>query len=402
MTNIDLFKQFGVPEPKVFSHDLSVYISEQDNELRLFLNHHLLKLGFSNIKSGRDGQKAMMDLRAAPSDIVLADAELPAIHGLDLLREIRETPEIIRGSFIFMTKPVSKEALMLAVESGVDEILIRPFSSQDILNKIKSAYLNFNNPKNPERLYEFAKSKFRAKDWDGANTIYKALADSTSNAARPWVGMARIARSSGDKEKAIRLLDESLKKNNNFVHAYAMRGEIRLELGDVQNGIEDLKKAVELSPLNIARYEGCCEALLKNNQLDVCLSILEKATAAGLEHPYITERLGFCYFTKKDFLNAAKAIREAIKLDPENVTYLNSLAICYRDSKDYEKAISVYNQILKKEPENYLVLYNKALVYAHKGEAPEAVRLLQRVLKIEPSFERAKIKIKELDPSVAA
>jgi tetratricopeptide (TPR) repeat protein len=397
MSEADLFARFKLPQPSTMSLDIPILVAEPSSELGLIVVHFLEKAGFSNVRREKDGQLALKVLQKDPAAVVFASAELPSCSGLDLLKELREDPHCQRGAFILITHAMNKSEVMLAVESGVNELLVRPFTAGDIPPKIRSAYGSYNNPRNPERLYEAAKHLLRAKHLEKAREIYAALADANATAARPHVGLARCYMTENNLEKALEEATNAIQKNASFVHAYSLRADIYLSMEKTDEAIADLKKAVDLSPLNVARLEHCCEVLLKRSLTKDCSELLNKAIAAGLEHPYVTERLGYCYFLEKDYTSALKFLKEAVRLDPENVSFLNSLAICYRDGKNYEESISIYNRIIKKDPENYQVLYNKALVLGYKNATSEAAKLFRRVLQLKPDFEKAAQKLIEIE-----
>jgi tetratricopeptide (TPR) repeat protein len=379
------------------SLNIPILVAEPSSELGLIVVHFLEKAGFSNVRREKDGQIALKSLQKEPAAVIFAASELPSCSGLDLLKELREDPSYQRGAFILITQAMNKAEVMLAVESGVNELLVRPFTAGDIPPKIRSAYASYNNPRNPERLYEAAKLLLRAKHLEKAREIYSALAEANAAAARPHVGLARCYMIENKYDQALGEATKAVEKNSSFVHAYSLRADIYLNLDKPDECIADLKKAVDLSPLNVARLEHCCEVLLKRSMTKECVDILNKAIAAGLEHPYVTERLGYCYFLEKDFQNALKYLKEAVRLEPENVSFLNSLAICYRDAKNFDESISIYNRIIKKDPENYQVLYNKALVLVYKNAIPEASKLFRRVLQIKPDFEKAAQKLMEIE-----
>ena len=396
----DLYAKFNIPEPKVFGQNLEIMMAEPHNELRLILTHHLNKLGFNKVRACRDGKVAISELKLKPADIVMAGDDLPSVAGLDLLKELREDTALIRETFVLICKPASKQEVMLAVESGVDDLLLKPIAPNDILPKLRSAYAAFSNPKNPERVYEFAKGRLREGDMARAKTVYEALAAENPKAARPYVGMGRIFLQQNQIDPALIAVNNAIARNENYVHAFSLRAEIYVKQGEVQKAKEDFKKAASISPLNIARYESSCEFLIKNNLIDACIEILEMAVNANMEHLFVVERLGYCYFVQKDYPKALRFLKQAVRLDPEGTTALNSLAICYRDAKQYDDAIEIYNQILKKENDNYHVMFNKALVCVHMGKKDEAVKLFKRALKINPDFEKAKDKILELGGSL--
>jgi tetratricopeptide (TPR) repeat protein len=397
MQEVDLYKKFSVPPPEPFTLDIPILVAEPQGELGLIIVHSLEKKGFFKVRREKDGRDALAALQKQPASVVLASDILPSCSGLDLLKELREEPKIQSGAFVFITKALNKSEVMLAVESGVNELLVRPFAPADIFDKIRSAYTNYQNPKNPERLFEFAKLLMKAQKYDAARTVYQDLALLNTAAARPHVGIARCHLAENDKEKALKAVTEAIQKNGQYVHGFALRANIFLGMGRQDEAVSDLKHAVDLSPLNIARLEACCDLLLSKGLQKECLGILGKAVAAGMVHPYVTERMGYCFFLEKEYSSALKYLREAVDLDPENARYLNSLAICYRDLKDFDESISTYNRIIKKDPENHQVLFNKALVLHYKGSTGDAIKLLRRVVQLKPDYEKAVQKLTEFE-----
>jgi tetratricopeptide (TPR) repeat protein len=396
LENTDIYKMFGLRAPEPFSTDLSIHVGENHNEIRLIIKHHLHKLGFTNVRTDRDGHASLAELKIKPAQVVLEGDDLDHLNGYDMLKELSEDPSTLRPAFVLISRALNKGELMYALEMGIDDILIRPIAQADLLPKIRSAYMAFTNPKNPERIYEFAKEKFRLQDYDQAYKVYEALAQSSQKAARPFVGMARALIAKSHFQEALRFADQAVERNENYIHAYVVRADIYLALNETEKSLEDLKKALNLSPLNIVRYQGCAESLLKKNRIEECIKLLGIGIDAGLKHPYIIERLGFCYFSKKDYSSALKFLKEAVRMEPENLSYLNSLAICYRDSRDFDKAVQTYNQILKKYQDNHFVLFNKALTLILWDKKEEAIKILRRVLKIDPRYSKAKEKLQEL------
>ena len=57
-------------------------------------------------------------------------------------------------------------------------------------------------------------------------------------------------------DKAITVYDDALEINPNFAQAYHERGRAKLEKGDKQGSMEDMKHAIELAPENSANISG--------------------------------------------------------------------------------------------------------------------------------------------------
>jgi len=68
-------------------------------------------------------------------DIVLLDIKMPKIHGLDLLKEIKE--KYPNKKAIVITGYKSVETASEAARLGADGYIVKPFESSEIINKLK-------------------------------------------------------------------------------------------------------------------------------------------------------------------------------------------------------------------------------------------------------------------------
>lgn len=395
-TKIDLYKKYSVPEPQPYGSHLEILIVDPQSDVRILLTHHLQKLGFSKLRVVKDGLEALTEVRRHPANIVLLSNELDGPTAQDVIQELREDISIQRDVVILCSTPINKQEVMLALENGFDDFLIKPIIPKEILPKFKSAHAVFSSPRNPERIYEYAKFAIRLNELDRAESVYTDLAQQTLKAARPYVGLARIAHMRGDLDGAMKHAQNAVQKNNKYVHAHALLGELHLEKNDLDAAFSSFRTAIELSPLNVVRYEKVAEPLLKVGRVDDLIMLLNIALKAGFEHPFIIERLGHCFFQKKDYAKAGKYFRQAVSAEPENLSFLNALAICYRDSQLYSEALDIYNQIIKKDNENYLVMFNKSLVLKLMGRPDEAIKLLRKIIDKHPEFKKAKDKLTEI------
>jgi tetratricopeptide (TPR) repeat protein len=290
---------------------------------------------------------------------------------------------------------VSKDKVMLAVEAGVDEMLVKPFTQGDIIPKMRAAFKVFNNPKNPERVYEHAKSMLKQQKFDEAIAAYTILEEVAPKAARPSVGLARVKLAQNKIEEALKHLQDAETKNANYVHLYGVRGQIYCQTQQWDESFQAFQKAIELSPLNPVRYQSAAEILFKVNRYQDAQTLLQKAIKHDLEFPSLHHFLSQACFALKDFPGALKSIRHALSKSADNVTYLNQLGICLKETGELEEANKTYNRIIKIDPENMAALYNKAVLMKSRGDNQEAMRLLEKILKKNPNFKPAKIKYDE-------
>lgn len=98
----------------------------------------LAEEGF-DIKTANTGEEALAAIPTYMPDIILADIEMPKINGYQLCEKIKENPItsnipviLLAGAF----EPINEE---MAKQVRADDYIVKPFESQELINKINSA-----------------------------------------------------------------------------------------------------------------------------------------------------------------------------------------------------------------------------------------------------------------------
>jgi CheY-like chemotaxis protein len=88
-----------------------------------------------------NGRKAQQLLTKTQFDMVLCDWEMPEMTGVELLKWCREQPKYKKEDvpFVMITSRGDKSHVVEAVQSGVTDYLGKPFSSEQLANKVISA-----------------------------------------------------------------------------------------------------------------------------------------------------------------------------------------------------------------------------------------------------------------------
>ena len=105
--------------------------------MRNYLGCMLEELGFE-VVTGGNGQIGL-DLLAehGPPDVVLVDWNMPVMNGIEFVEAVRDDPVYERLSLLMVTSESEIESVMLALNKGVDEYIIKPFSESDLLEKLR-------------------------------------------------------------------------------------------------------------------------------------------------------------------------------------------------------------------------------------------------------------------------
>jgi two-component system chemotaxis response regulator CheY len=120
---------------------MDVLVVDDVLAMRRIIKTALNDLGFENIREAKNGQIALDELKRKKADLVVLDWNMPVMSGIDLLRAIRVDEELKFTPVLMVTAEANPENLMEAVKAGVNNYIVKPFSTktlQEKLNKIFS------------------------------------------------------------------------------------------------------------------------------------------------------------------------------------------------------------------------------------------------------------------------
>lgn len=97
-------------------------------------------LDFEVYEAG-DGLEAMAWCRASMPDAILLDWNMPAMDGIDFLRQLRREPGGEAPKVIFCTVENSLDHIREALQAGAAEYIMKPFDSEIVQAKFAEAGL---------------------------------------------------------------------------------------------------------------------------------------------------------------------------------------------------------------------------------------------------------------------
>jgi two-component system chemotaxis response regulator CheY len=119
---------------------LSCLVVDDQQTMRSLVRSGLQQLGFRTIYEAPDGEEGLRQMLARPIQLVISDYNMPKLDGLGLLRAIRSHPPIQKTAFIMLTGRADKELVQRAVQFGVNNYLVKPFTVGTLKEKIEAIF----------------------------------------------------------------------------------------------------------------------------------------------------------------------------------------------------------------------------------------------------------------------
>jgi two-component system, OmpR family, KDP operon response regulator KdpE len=113
-----------------------ILITEDEFGLRRTLHTTLQTLGFE-IAEASSGEQALQTIKGQKFDVVLLDINMPGMGGIEACRRLRQMAPGLQ--ILMLTVRDSEEDKVLAIDSGADDYITKPFSLPELAARIRSA-----------------------------------------------------------------------------------------------------------------------------------------------------------------------------------------------------------------------------------------------------------------------
>ena len=119
---------------------IKVLIVDDQQTIRSLVRNGLQQIGFADFTEASDGEDGLRKLLAAPANLVISDFNMPKLDGLGFLRAVRAHPPLSKTAFIMLTGRADKELVQRAVQFGVNNYLVKPFTVMTLREKIEAVF----------------------------------------------------------------------------------------------------------------------------------------------------------------------------------------------------------------------------------------------------------------------
>ncbi|KPK35451.1 MAG: hypothetical protein AMK70_05280 [Nitrospira bacterium SG8_35_1] len=119
---------------------MKVLVVDDFSTMRRIVKNLLKQIGFTSIEEAEDGEDAYAKLKDGGFGFVVSDWNMPNLDGLGLLKKVREDAELKELPILMVTAEAEKEKVITAIQAGVNNYVVKPFTGELLKEKIDKIF----------------------------------------------------------------------------------------------------------------------------------------------------------------------------------------------------------------------------------------------------------------------
>lgn len=123
----------------------TITVVEDDPDISRLVRHHLEGEGYS-VRVFPAGNTVISESEKLKPTLFILDIMVPGRDGLELCRQIRQTPYLASVPVIFLTAKSGEADRILGLELGADDYIVKPFSPRELVARVKAVLRRFERP----------------------------------------------------------------------------------------------------------------------------------------------------------------------------------------------------------------------------------------------------------------
>lgn len=120
-----------------------IYAVEDEFHIQQLVKYNLEASGY-RVVAFDSGEAVLQEVRTTIPDLLILDLMLPGIDGLEVCRQLRQSPETNQIPVIFLTAKSDEFDKVLGLELGADDYITKPFSVRELVARVKAVLRRMN------------------------------------------------------------------------------------------------------------------------------------------------------------------------------------------------------------------------------------------------------------------
>jgi PAS domain S-box-containing protein len=114
-----------------------ILVADDNADMRDYLTR-LLRSAGHRVEAVGNGRTALEAARARTPELVISDVMMPGMDGLELVAALRADPRTASTPVLLLSARAGQEASIEGLEAGADDYLVKPFSSAELLARVRA------------------------------------------------------------------------------------------------------------------------------------------------------------------------------------------------------------------------------------------------------------------------
>ncbi|RME15840.1 MAG: response regulator [Bdellovibrio sp.] len=125
----------------MFPPETKILIVDDMKTMRKIVMKALKNMGYSNFIEAENGNIAWAKLNEEKDiGLIISDWNMPECTGLNFLKMVRSSSDFKNTPFVLVTAESEMSQVQEAVQAGVDNYIVKPFSAQSLQEKLMAVY----------------------------------------------------------------------------------------------------------------------------------------------------------------------------------------------------------------------------------------------------------------------
>ncbi|MBX9839556.1 MAG: tetratricopeptide repeat protein, partial [Silvanigrellaceae bacterium] len=192
---------------------------------------------------------------------------------------------------------------------------------------------------------------------------------------------------------AINLISQAFQKNNLSVvqqgNLFRLIGDCFTKLGDLDNGVSNYTKALELDPYCAKCFIGLGTVALQRNNYNVAVPQFQKAISLAPNDDMASLGLGLAFEGLNELKEALSWTIRACHLKADNTVAIFNLVKLSFELEEFADAERVLIRYLGLHPHDVNMIYTLGTIAFKTGKVDIALQLMENILSLDPMNSRA-------------
>ena len=115
---------------------IKILVAEDEPQTAQLIEFKLKQQGFVVVLA-TDGEAAMKLIPTEMPSLIILDAMMPVMDGFEVLRRLKETPELKNIPVIMLTAKSRDRDIVSGLELGAADYIVKPFSPAELVARVR-------------------------------------------------------------------------------------------------------------------------------------------------------------------------------------------------------------------------------------------------------------------------